>query len=296
MKRIRIPEGFHNQKHVVLPRIFIDEVRMHPLIQPLYITDIGFYPNAQYHFRERNGGCEQNILILCTKGCGWIDMHGRREHIEANTCCIIPKGIPHSYGTSDEHAWDIYWMHFDGYHASSFYETHMLTKNYFLTINEKQQRLLIDLFNTMYSALENGNSMDQMIYVCSVLNHFLCEIFFRYKKRMTSSNKQIEYIETAIEYMKENVENNITLHQLTKEMNLSKNHLIYLFKNKTGYTPIDYFIRLKMQRACQYLDLTNMTIAQVSKKMGYDDPYYFSRLFKKIMSTSPSYYRKNGKG
>lgn len=74
------------------------------------------------------------------------------------------------------------------------------------------------------------------------------------------------------------------------------NPFIHLFKQVTGYSPIDYYMRLKIQRACQYLDLTDYSVKEISKNVGIEDPYYFSRMFSKIMGQSPSDYRKRQKG
>ena len=59
---------------------------------------------------------------------------------------------------------------------------------------------------------------------------------------------------------------------------------------------MDYLIQLKMQRACQLLDLSDLRVKEVAAKIGYDDPYYFSRLFSKVMGLCPQTYRNNVKG
>ena len=56
-----------------------------------------------------------------------------------------------------------------------------------------------------------------------------------------------------------------------------------LFFKETGYAPMNYFLHMKIDRACQLLLHTNMKINQVALKLGFDDPYYFSRIFKKIV-------------
>lgn len=63
------------------------------------------------------------------------------------------------------------------------------------------------------------------------------------------------------------------------------------FKASTGHSPLAYFNLLKIQEACRLLDHTSMKLNQVCYKLRIDDPYYFSRLFKKIMGMSPRAYR-----
>ena len=59
--------------------------------------------------------------------------------------------------------------------------------------------------------------------------------------------------------------------------------------------PIDYFLHLKMQKACQLLFSQDMKIKQVALQLGYEDQYYFSRIFKKYMGMSPEQYRVSTK-
>jgi len=58
-------------------------------------------------------------------------------------------------------------------------------------------------------------------------------------------------------------------------------------------SPIDYFIRLKIHFACQLLTQTDLKIKEIADRIGYDDPYYFSRLFKQVTGQSPKVYKKS---
>jgi len=71
------------------------------LSKQLYITDIGYYPEAKFHFRERKTGCRQYILIYCVDGKGWISVNGKEHKVGKNMFFIIPLGVPHSYGSND---------------------------------------------------------------------------------------------------------------------------------------------------------------------------------------------------
>ena len=103
-------------------------------------------------------------------------------------------------------------------------------------------------------------------------------------------------VKNCIDFMEKNTDKMLSLRDLTVCSNLSKTQLTAIFKEKTGYSPIDFFIRLKIQKACLNLDFTDMTISEVASNIGYNDQYYFSRLLKKIMGKSPSDYRKINKG
>lgn len=77
---------------------------------------------------------------------------------------------------------------------------------------------------------------------------------------------------------------------------LSVPHYSALFRRRTGYAPMDYFLRLKIQRAGQLLDTSALRVAEVASEVGCDDAFYFSRLFKKITGQSPRDYRNVPKG
>src|SRR5688572_31340801 len=70
-------EGFKGQRAIVLPqKILTSQCEAHPVVKRLYITDIGYYPNALHHHRQRNHGIDQHILIYCVKGIGWANIRG----------------------------------------------------------------------------------------------------------------------------------------------------------------------------------------------------------------------------
>jgi AraC-like DNA-binding protein len=91
--------------------------------------------------------------------------------------------------------------------------------------------------------------------------------------------------------MQEHINENITLQELSKHYNYSASRFSSLFKQKTGYSPIDYFIQMKMQKASQQLDFTDHSVKDIAMSMGFDDPYYFSKRFRKIIGMSPKQYR-----
>jgi transcriptional regulator GlxA family with amidase domain len=91
--------------------------------------------------------------------------------------------------------------------------------------------------------------------------------------------------------MLENISKKFSLEELAKNVSLSSSHFSRLFLSRTGHSPIDYFIQLKIQRACRLLDNSGWMIADVAREMGFEDQFYFSRQFRKVMSMSPREYR-----
>ena len=77
----RKKDGFDGQRAIVLPQTIKEILNTNELTSLLYITDIGFYPNANGHYRIRKEGAEQHILIYCTDGKGWISTKGEKHNL-----------------------------------------------------------------------------------------------------------------------------------------------------------------------------------------------------------------------
>ncbi|MCB9210519.1 MAG: AraC family transcriptional regulator [Ignavibacteriales bacterium] len=288
-------DGFKDQKSIILPQQIIEECKNHPVIRNLFITDIGIYPNANEHFRQREKGCNQYILIYCIKGKGWIKSNDKKVIINENEFYILPPIFPHSYGADVKSPWSIYWLHFSG-HQSFFFED-ICGKVFTITNTKdsrKEDRLM--LFEEIYQNLEMGFSLENLEYINLTLWHFLASFKFVKHFRLLRKIQSNDPVENSIKYMKNNLKLNLTLEMMCEQIGLSPSHFSTLFKKTTGRSPVDYFISLKIQYACHLLDTTKMRIKEISNYLAYEDPYYFSRLFSKIMMVSPTAYRKLEKG
>ncbi|GJG29918.1 hypothetical protein PRBRB14_07970 [Hallella multisaccharivorax DSM 17128] len=92
--------------------------------------------------------------------------------------------------------------------------------------------------------------------------------------------------------MNENIEKQLTLAQIADYIGYSTSQFSLIFKIKMGHSPLNYFNMLKVQRACKFLEITDLKINQICTKVGIDDSYYFSRLFSKTVGISPKQYRR----
>jgi transcriptional regulator GlxA family with amidase domain len=101
-----------------------------------------------------------------------------------------------------------------------------------------------------------------------------------------------EKIEQTISYMMDHLDQPLQVATLAAMACVSPSHYFALFKRRTGSAPMDYFTRLRMEHARRLLDSTNQSVKEVAAALGYDDPFYFSRVFKGVNRVAPSLYRQ----
>lgn len=287
---IRKRDGFNGQKSIGLPKPIIKRSEQNSLINGLHLTNIGFYPKAQFHYREREHGSPQNILIYCVDGRGWANVNGREIEISPGEYLIIPEKEKHKYGADNQQPWSIYWVHFTGKNGVDFVK--LLKRgeaSLSASISYSEDR--IHLFNNIYNTLEKGYSLDNLVYVNLLLNCFLASFCFPQLYHVPAQKMQ-GGIDIVIEFMQTHIQQTVSLQELSELIHISPSHFSALFKRKTGYSPLEYFTHLKIQKACQYLEFTDMHIKEISYLFGFADPFYFSRLFSKYMGVSPLEYRK----
>ena len=78
---IKQKDGFQGQQSVVLPPMVVEIAEKDELVSSLFVTDIGYYPNATNHYRERKLAINQYILIYCVDGSGWYKVKGKELFI-----------------------------------------------------------------------------------------------------------------------------------------------------------------------------------------------------------------------
>ena len=120
-------------------------------------------------------------------------------------------------------------------------------------------------------------------------------IRLRRENKFDQPNARLKVAHT-ITYMKQHLDQPLKLEALAAVAGLSRSQYAVLFKERSGYAPMDYFIRLRIHRACQLLDTTALSVKAIAAKLGYDDPLYFSRIFRTVNDVSPQQYRRLRKG
>ena len=286
-------DGFNGQRAIVLPKSIIHKFCLfNPVINKAYITDLGYYPKARYHYRKRPFGTDQNILIYCLEGKGMVTIDTVNYTIAPGDYFVIPSNMPHHYKTDEKDPWTIYWCHFKGEQADAIVQRIIDRGTSFkYSIDFLEER--INIFDQLYLNLEKGYSYENLTYVYLLFLQFLSSFLFSDRFSVNLQDKTDSFLEKSICFMQDHIDKNLTLLDLATHVNYSPSHYSSIFKNKTGFSPIEYFNQLKIQKACQYLQFTDLRIKEIAFKIGINDAYYFTRLFGKTMGFSPKDYRQS---
>lgn len=291
---IRMSDGFSGERSISLPDMIIRACENDGLLANLYITDIGFYPHAIYHYRKRQQGVTQYILIYCIKGSGWYHIRGKRHEVKENQYFIIPQGEAHEYASNNHDPWTIYWVHFTG-HCACYFDDGSCSPTDILPGATSRISDRNTIFEDIFLTLSDNYNIYNLRYAASLLYGFLAS--FRYLSHFRKYNSQQQRINSSdivnmsVRYMNENIEKKLRLDDLCRFIGYSPSQLSLLFRNQTGHSPHNYFNILKIQLACKLLETTDLKINQICAKVGIDDSYYFSRLFTKTIGISPKKYR-----
>ena len=289
----RKSRGFAGERIIEIPRETIDKCLSMPLINGLFITRMGVYPRARYHYYQRPAGISQVIFLYCTDGQGWIQLPQGRVIVHAGEVVLIATGIPHSYGADNENPWTIYWFHFSGDRCNETVQAIMDESGLPQSVKVGFSDARNALFDRMFDTFLKGYSTSNLLYANLTLPFFLASFVQpdSFQPEIAGS-KTANPTDKAISFMQDSLSTTVTLDNIAQSVHLSTSFFSRKFKQDTGYAPIEYFNHLRIQKACQLLHFSQLRINEVATEIGIDDPFYFSRLFKKQMGVSPAGYRK----
>lgn len=276
----------------VTPGFLLEALRKHPLAGDCYPSAMGYYPAASGHgmSRERH---DDNLLIFCIDGEGMLEAQDRTRRVKAGDLVLLPANTPHYYSASREDPWTIYWCHFAGSRAAD-YVSLIRGGSHELILPVSNRLKLIRDFQSLLSARETGYRELPLIHAANLLKQLLSFIALqnRHAQHSAGSGFNLQHIDDTL---RTNLDKSLSLEELAATCNLSKYHFSAKYKEATGYSPIKHFLHMKIEAACQMLDTTDLRISTVSAALGYEDPLYFSRLFRKITGMSPKSYRTSHK-
>ena len=147
-------------------------------------------------------------------------------------------------------------------------------------------------------ALKNPNFGGQQIIIL-LLEYLIIRLLRRLSGEknpdvifLSKDDFYAQLTDIIIDYFQTNVSTKLSLTDVCNKVNYSRSFLCKIFKEQTGETLSSYFNRLKIQESKKLLEETNMSVTDISKELGFTDVKYFGSLFKKMVGTTPSEYKK----
>jgi len=141
----------------------------------------------------------------------------------------------------------------------------------------------------------NGISMDKLSSFKTLqgLKSYILSINSQISKSLHKGAEKEgnRLIQKAKEYIIENYNSNITLEDICEVISVSKNYFCYLFKRDMGEGVWDYLTRYRIEKSKEFLRKTDLKNYEISYRIGYENPSYFSKMFKKYAGMTPQEYR-----
>ena len=285
MSHMPIQEGFRGQRLVVVPRPVVSHALRRPVTRRLLVTDVGYYPNALDHQMNRPHGTDETIVMVCAAGTGWARIGNDVHRIGSQHALVIPRGVPHSYGSDPTHPWTIWWAHIAGTDAPELVAGMDVSSSRPLLRVRTIERAVSSLEDIL-SNLERDQSPPRLMAASGSAWKLLTQLAV--DRLLPAPNDPLQ---RAMNYLSERLDGSVSVPELARLLGVSPTHLTSLFRRATGGGVKAHHTSLRMARARQLLDTTDATVAEVGREVGYDDPFYFSRHFRRHHGMSPSNFR-----
>ena len=193
-------------------------------------------------------------------------------------------------GLLDDHVATTHWYYFDAFEKR--FPKVRLQKKQFITHS-----------NNLYCTGSINAQTDLILYLINlylgkdalalVEKHFSHEINRTYSAPFEESSMHHDEVIIEVQlWLMQNWNQNISLEKMAKYAKMSVRNFSRRFKQATSFSAQQYLVKIKLEKAQELLKQSNLSTAQIGDKVGFEDPAYFSRIFKKHFDCSPGEYRK----
>lgn len=259
----------------------------------LFVGSCGTYhlftrPKLPTH-RPRGRLDYQILYIAAGKGHFYFD--GAEEIVPAGNMVIYRPREEQRYYYYGKDQTEVYWVHFTGRNVKNILRKHGITDD---------MRVIHTGTSLEYKRL--FTAMIQELKLCredyeEMLVNYLQELLIMIHRLILSKPKGkslflMNEMDAAVQYFHENYNRSISIEAYAADHSMSVSWFIRNFKEYTGETPARYILSLRISNARTLLENTSCSVSEISDIVGYDNPLYFSRIFKKQCGMSPSDFRK----
>lgn len=258
---------------------------------PLFVSGCGNYRLLKRSVMStvRPMGRKDYQLLYISSGKAYFEIDGTMQEVESGSAVVFLPFEPQKYIYYLKDHPEVYWVHFSGSRADEFLREAGFDEQKILYVGTSFD--YINILKQLIIELQVKRPCCE-----EILSTSLSQLFWLFKRaRMEIPYKNIKVkkeIENAIHYFNENFSQKITVEEYAKNQHISICWFIRSFKSYTGLPPMQYITSIRIQKAKELLESTMYTVSEIGAIVGYENPLYFSRIFKKQTNKSPMEYRK----
>ena len=253
---------------------------------PLIVNCAGNFKTPFVFSTSNPSGRKDFYIMMIQKGELEIPMDEKKITAGPGSVIIFPPNYPYSYSYPGGEPLEYLWVHFTGSYATSLLEECGFSHLPFFA-TAKSDRRVSDKFSKLFEAFEAKRRLQRQELAC-----ILEQIILSVSNNIFSADDS-GTLEKSIRYIRSSYNKKLSVPELAAMENLSNSRYIALFNEYMGMPPSSYIIGLRISAACELLRNTDMSIKQIGILVGYSDPHFFSKLFKKHVGMSPKDYKQN---
>ncbi|MFL0249572.1 AraC family transcriptional regulator [Clostridium neuense] len=240
----------------------------------------------------RPGGRRDFQILYLANGLGHYKFEDSFKTVKAGTFIVYFPNHEQNYHYLLHENPEIYWIHFTGYKAASLLKDsgYSNTGFYTIAINNKYD----DLFNKIIQEIQLKRS-NFLLLTKLYLQELVANMHRDTSEQNTSHHAKNDVIFNAIQFFQSNYKQDINIEKFALENNLSYNYFIKIFKDFTQMTPNQYIIMSRLSKAKNLLLDSNYNVCEIAAMVGYDNPLYFSHIFKKYTGDTPTGFRNTAR-
>lgn len=279
-------------KKKILPLdVYFRYINNHPL-NDLKILDYG-YENCRPDKPQIGPSQKPRYSFhFVVSGKGYFYLNEKKYEVRANQIFVVPMHAVTNYYPDPANPWSYFWLEIHGAKAEHLMLEVGLTKN--SPIYAPKNHLKIR--NDFIKLITLPGNVNADYYSLSTFFDIM-DILYKEYKSSTPDNKRSNtdsYVQYVLTYMENNYANNelMNLKIIGDQIFLNPIYLNRIFTEKVGTPIYSYLTQFRLQKACELLEKTEDSVSSIAKKIGYENPLHFSRMFKKYKNISPQKYRE----
>lgn len=259
------------------------------LLNSLSVYNAG-YEKCHAGYQWGPGVRDHYLIHHIIRGKGCYTVGKRSYHLGAGDTFLLFPNVEAVYRADTDDPWEYAWVGFAGNDAYSMiagtdfsYEEPVLNQT---AISQE----LVQKIRAVYEV--NGNTFEDAVSMTGELYSLMGFLMKHSSQRKKNENYQLNYVERARKYMEEKYSYPITVEDVAAYTGISRSYLFRLFCSVEKKSPKEYLLECRIRQAGQLLRQTDLSVQSIAHSVGFEDNLYFSKVFKKYKSCTPSEYRR----